>query len=52
MANVSKFTTCISLNNLPCAARRMLYDLNPDVYNQGLRCYSFEVNLDRCNGSC
>ena len=30
-------------------ARPTLIDLNPDEYNQGLRCYPFMVNLDMCN---
>ena len=35
-ANVSKFTTCISLNNQQCMTRPILIDLNPDEYNQDL----------------
>ena len=26
--------------------------ISPDKYNQGLRYYSFMVNLDRCSESC
>ena len=37
MATVSKFKTCISLNNQPWIARLTHTDLNPDEYNQGLR---------------
>ena len=33
MANVSKFTTCISLNNQTCMTIPTLIDLNPDEYN-------------------
>ena len=33
-------------------ARPALIDLNPNEYNQGLRYYPFEVNLDICNESC
>ena len=32
--------------------RTTLIDLNLDEYNHGLRCYSFMVKLERCNGSC
>ena len=32
--------------------RPTLIDLDLDEYNQGLRQYSFTINLDRCNGSC
>ena len=52
MANISRFTTCRSLNNLPCMAGTTLIDLNPDEYNQGLRYYQFIVKLGRCNRSC
>ena len=52
MANVSKFTTCISLNNQPCMARPALIDLIPDEYNQGLPYYPIIVNLGRWNRSC
>ena len=33
-------------------ARPALIDLNSNEYNQGLRYYPFEVNLDICNESC
>ena len=49
MANASSFTKCITLNNQPCMTRPTLIDLNPNKYNQGLCCYPFMVNLDRCN---
>ena len=49
MDNVSSLAICISLNNQLCMARPTLIDLNPDKYNQGLRCYPFMVNLDMCN---
>ena len=49
MDNVSSLAICISLNNQLCMARPTLIDLNPDEYNQGLRCYPFMVNLDMCN---
>ena len=52
MDNVSSLAICISLNNQLCMARPTLIDLNPDEYNQGLRCYPFMVNLDMCNWSC
>ena len=52
MANVPNFTTCTSLNNQLCITRPTLIDLNSDEYNQGLRYYSFIINLNRCNGSC
>ena len=29
-------------------SRLNIIDLNPDEYNQGLRCYSFMVNLYKC----
>ena len=49
MDNVSSLAIYISLNNQLCMARPTLIDLNPDEYNQGLRCYPFMVNLDMCN---
>ena len=52
MVNVSNFTTYMSFNNQPCMTRPTLIYLNPDEYDQGLRCYWFMVNLDRLNGSC
>ena len=32
--------------------RPTIIDLNPGKHNQGLRQYTFMVNLDRCDGSC
>ena len=55
MANISNFRTCISLNNQSCMTApcmKILIDLNPEEYNQGLRYYPFMVNLDRCGRSC
>ena len=52
MANVSKFSTCIFLNNQPCKIRPTLINFNSGEYNQGLSYCPFIVNLDRCNGSC
>lgn len=39
MDNVSKLTTCISVNKQPCMTRSTLIHLNHDKYNQGLRYY-------------
>ena len=52
MANISNFTTCISLNNQPCITKTTLINLNPDEDDQGLQYYPFMDNLDRCNRSC
>ena len=46
------FTISIFLVNLPCMIRPTLVGLNPDEYNQVLRCYPFMVNSDKCNDSC
>ena len=52
MANISDFTTCITLNSQPCMIGAALIDLNPDECNQGLCYYPFMANLDTCSGSC
>ena len=52
IANVSKFTICIFLDNKSCMTRPTLINLNPDEYNQGFCYYSLMVSLDRRNGSC
>ena len=52
MANVSNFTTCVSLNQQPCVTRPTIIDLNPDEHNQGFCYYTFMIKLDTCNGSC
>ena len=48
-ANVSNFSTCISLDNQPCMTRSFLIDLNNDEYNPVL-CY--HQLMARYNGSC
>ena len=50
MANVSSFTTFLSLNNQPCMTWPTLIGLNPDEYNQGLHCYPFIISLNGFNG--
>ena len=52
MANISDFTTCITLNSQPCMIGAALIDLNPDECNQGFCYYPFMANLDTCSGSC
>ena len=52
MANTSKLTTCVALNNQQCMTDSTLINLSPNEYIHGLRCYSFPGNLDRCSGSC
>ena len=52
MANDSNFITCISLNNHQCMAQLTLINLNPNQYRQGLHCYPFAGDLDRCSRSC
>ena len=52
MANISNFTTYISLNIQLCMTRPTLIDLNPDEYNEALRYYPFMVNLERCKRRC
>ena len=54
MANVSKFGRCISLNYHPSMTRTTVIDLNPDEYNQGLRCSQLtaKIQLGRYNVSC
>ena len=50
--NASHYTKCISLNKQPCMTQPTLINLHPNEYTQGLRYYSFPVNLDKCTGSC
>ena len=52
VANVSNFTTCVSLNQQPCITRPTIINLNPDEHNQGFCYYTFMIKLDKCNGSC
>ena len=42
---------CVSLNNQQCMTQPFLFDLHSNKYIEGLRCYPFAVNLDRCMGS-
>ena len=41
-----------SLNNQQCMTQPALTNLHPNEYSQGLRCYPFAVNLERCVGNC
>ena len=53
MTNVSKLTTCLSLDNYSYMTRLTVItviDLNPNEYDQRLHYYPFMVNLDICNG--
>ena len=50
MANVSIFTTFLSLNKPPCMIRPTLIGLNPDEYNHGLHYCPFIITLDGFNG--
>ena len=43
---------CISLNNQQCMVQLTLVNLHPNKYNEGLRYFLFDINLDRCMGSC
>ena len=45
-------TKCVSLSNQKFMTQPTLINLNPNEYSQELLYYSFEVNLDRCIGSC
>ena len=40
------------LNNQQCMTQPTLINWHPNKDSQGLLYYSFEVNLDRCVGSC
>ena len=43
---------CISLNNQQCMVQLTLVNLHPNKYNEGLRYFLFDINLDRCMESC
>lgn len=38
-------TKCIALNNQTCITRSILFDVSPDVHNQGLHHYPFMASL-------
>ena len=42
----------MSLSNQQCTTQPTLINLHCNEYTQGLPCYPFPVNLDRCVGSC
>ena len=50
--NTADHVKCISLRNQQCMAQPTLINLHPNEYIEGLHCYPFAVNLDRCMGSC
>ena len=39
---------CVSLSNQKCTTQPTLINLRSNEYTQGLCCYPFVVNLDRC----
>ena len=52
IVSASNHTKCISLRNQQCTTQATVINLHPNEYTQGLRYFSFAVNLDRCTGSC
>ena len=52
IANASNHTKCVSLSNQKCTTQSILMNLNLNECTQGLHCYPFSVNLDRCIRSC
>ena len=42
--NVSNHVKCVSLNNQQCIIQRVLINLHPNEYSQGLRYYPLAVN--------
>ena len=42
---------CVSLSNQKCTTQPTLINLRSNEYTQGLCCYPFVVNLDRCVSS-
>ena len=51
-ANDSNHTKHVSLNNQQCMKQPTLINLYPNEYTQGLLCYPFAINLNRCLRSC
>ena len=50
--NASNHRICVSLSNLKCMTQPILINLHRNEYTQGLRYYSFAINLDRYVRSC
>ena len=50
--NASNYTKCVSLSNQKYTTQPTLINLHPNEYTQGLHCYPFAVNLDRCVRKC
>ena len=50
--NVSNHTKCVSLSNQNYEIQPTLINSHPNEYSQKLHYYQFEVNLDKCVGSC
>ena len=52
VVNIPGHAKCISLNNQQCMTKPTLINLHPNESIDGLRCYSFAVNLDIGMESC
>ena len=52
LVNGSNHTKWILLSNRKCMIQPTLINLHPKEHSQEFHCYPFEVNLDRCVGSC
>ena len=52
VVNIPGHTKRISLNNQQCMTKPTLINLHPNESIEGLRCYSFAVNLDIYIESC
>ena len=52
IVNGSNHTKYVLLNNRKCMTQPTLINLNPNEYNEEFYYYPFEVNLDKCVGSC
>ena len=50
--NVSNHTKCVSLSNQNYEIQPTLINSHHNEYSQKLHYYQFEVNLDKCVGSC
>ena len=52
VVNTFSNAKCVSLSNQKCTSQPTLINLHPNEYTKGLCYCPFEVNLDRCVGSC
>ena len=52
IVNTTDHVKCLFLNNQQCTTQTTFIDLHPNVCIEGLHCYPFAVNLDRCMESC